>query len=165
MSCKCEKWTELIFTGIFCAYKNKKFNNIALCATAFNFIWVLHLHETVLRKSRTHVYFESDLESVNTYFFFFTKGMIVHGYHQFLKHEQKEWYAFIVICVCSNMKPCTVMTLKKRGEIILVLNEIGATRLMVLTSYNQVHCSTNSKRCAARDTQSEQLYSLGLPAP
>jgi len=61
-----------------------------LCATVFSFIRVLHLHKPLLHKSQMHVYFESDSKSVNTYFFFCTKVMTVHGYYQFLKHEQKE---------------------------------------------------------------------------
>jgi hypothetical protein len=56
-----------------------------------NFTWVLHLHKLVLNKSQMHAYFESDSESVNAYFFFCTKGMIVNGYYQFLECEQKEW--------------------------------------------------------------------------
>jgi hypothetical protein len=126
MLCKREKLTELIFTGLFLAYRGKKklitlLYDSYLCATVFSFIRVLHLHKLLPHKSQMHVYFESDSESVNTYFFFCTKGMTVHGYCQFLKHEQKERYAFIVICVRSNVKSCNVMTYE--GIIILVPNE------------------------------------------
>jgi hypothetical protein len=89
--------------------KHITFYDSYLCATVFNFIWVLHLCKLVLHKSQMHVYYESDSEGVNTYFFFFTKKMIIHGCYQFLKREQKKWYAFIAIWVRSNMKSCNVM--------------------------------------------------------
>jgi len=53
MSCKCEKWTERIFTGIFHAYRNKIFNNnvlwfLVMCHFIKFYLSICHICTTSL---------------------------------------------------------------------------------------------------------------------